>query len=638
MIYGSSKNAEDVRNALRDILRSLPLNIQAPIPIDVEYAIRAIENDKRIVVVSNEEDEDIAKRVYEMDQTEVADLRSQLTHLEQWINQNVPAEKQSAHTGDPVANAISLLMKMKSQELKMDELATMRNGRDRLLNWMNLHVKKSGGIPPGLIARSSTSFDAAISAMDDLLAQIEAAKVESARRQQVIDDLNEQLREHQKTPKKPDEFVHTAPDVDSDNVLLNLLTATLASTAVQSENAYKERGWERFAEAILGNPKLRVSRAPEKPKVQTEPDPTIGIGYDGEVMEPGETYVARRDADGRLRTDRLGDLGQVWVLPEQPEPFERVLEQIAKISAKLDDLTKPKRIQIEDGPVGTFLDGVVHVTDPADLERISRIAQEAQRAKTRFARVSGRVEGIGDAVADEVAYYSTPTASDEVAVHPITESIERAKSEDDLLQSVSDVIAVEFREELTNRAIPAKPNALTQEFALTVAETLMAKGLLRQGPRPGAPDAADWRHEISAALGVLPGSFNYDLKKAKEQIGSLREGARRDREWVVSVSLALGMPPMAQEYTKADAVNKIGELRKDIFTVTKDRAEIRCEPGKLRSIIEDAVLGVMKDAYLREHGYPAGETSERAAQMAVLANQAWYRFAESLVGDEDPHI
>ncbi|AET09926.1 hypothetical protein GoPhGRU1p85 [Gordonia phage GRU1] len=39
---------------------------------------------------------------------------------------------------------------------------------------------------------------------------------------------------------------------------LNLITATLASAAVQSENASRERGWERFAQMVLDNPKLII--------------------------------------------------------------------------------------------------------------------------------------------------------------------------------------------------------------------------------------------------------------------------------------------------------------------------------------------------------------------------------------------
>ncbi|WAA19630.1 hypothetical protein SEA_DALILPOP_3 [Gordonia phage Dalilpop] len=39
---------------------------------------------------------------------------------------------------------------------------------------------------------------------------------------------------------------------------LNLITATLASAAVQSENASHERGWERFAQMVLDNPKLII--------------------------------------------------------------------------------------------------------------------------------------------------------------------------------------------------------------------------------------------------------------------------------------------------------------------------------------------------------------------------------------------
>ncbi|AVD99748.1 hypothetical protein SEA_FLAPPER_3 [Gordonia phage Flapper] len=39
---------------------------------------------------------------------------------------------------------------------------------------------------------------------------------------------------------------------------LNLITATLASAAVQSEKAFKESGWRRFAQRLLDNPKLII--------------------------------------------------------------------------------------------------------------------------------------------------------------------------------------------------------------------------------------------------------------------------------------------------------------------------------------------------------------------------------------------
>ncbi|AYD82091.1 hypothetical protein KNU13_gp03 [Gordonia phage Turuncu] len=55
-----------------------------------------------------------------------------------------------------------------------------------------------------------------------------------------------------------DETLKIPEDAERRETTLNLITATLASAAVQSEKAFRESGWRRFAQWLLDNPKLII--------------------------------------------------------------------------------------------------------------------------------------------------------------------------------------------------------------------------------------------------------------------------------------------------------------------------------------------------------------------------------------------
>ncbi|AXH50284.1 hypothetical protein KNT99_gp04 [Gordonia phage NatB6] len=569
MISGNSvADTDKVREVLRDILQNLPFSFAYPIPPNIELIIDRIASDNRIALFSNEGSDAVSKKAFDGLVEETRDRIQQM-----WADGDdnfFAAREDQVKAANTVTNA---LVRAGAEFGPMDTQIAWRK-----------------------IAQAIVTHARLIVLTVDMLSDEEISAIYTAMSNK---DLRVDVRPWDVVPREELRAEHGRA----------LAARDRATEAL--EKAEKQR-----QEAIDTLARERRTWAAAK--------------------ERDQLLIA--DLNEQIRAYQQYPKPNPFVRYVDDDPFERLLKKVDEVREGVDKILAggemPKRFvagEIPDGPVGTFIDGRVHLAVNPD-------------------GTTGEVT------------FGTPTISDEAA---IAEPQERDRAEDNLIRKVRDVVAAEFERELYDRHT-GSAGTTGFDFGTLIAETLFANDLISvydevdqeaveelvDGETEIVETAIDdridvnrgdrWQNEISMALdGLTPesaGNTAYRLRtsaQAAEEVRKLRDVNRAKAsgdEWRHAIGMALRVKePMALGL--AEATTSIRRLQEDRVTVTKDRVEILGEPGKVRSLVEDAVLGVLKDDYLREHGHSAGKSSERAARMAVMANQAWFRLAENLVDD-----
>ncbi|AYB69721.1 hypothetical protein SEA_KIDNEYBEAN_3 [Gordonia phage KidneyBean] len=574
MISGNSvADTGKVREVLRDILRNLPFSFAYPIPPNIELIVDRIASDNRIALFSNEGSDAVSKKAFSSET---------LTTI---IDQSQPDRIQQMRT----------------------------DGDDNFFAAREDQVKAANTVTNALV-RAAAEFG-------PWKSQVQWRKIAQA------------LVTH------PRLLILTI-DMLSDEEIKEIYTAMGDSKLRVDVRPWDAKEWTEFQveRDRLVSERDRATAAVEKAEKERQ-EAVEALARERRVWENAKRWDKSiiADLDEQIRAYQRHPKPTGPIVADS-DPFERMLKKIDEVREGVDKILAgggmPKRFvagEIPDGPVGTFIDGRVHLAVNPD-------------------GTTGEVT------------FGTPTISDEAA---IAEPQERDRAEDNLIRKVRDVVAAEFERELYDRHT-GSAGTTGFDFGTLIAETLFTNDLISvydevdqeaveelvDGETEIVETAIDdridvnrgdrWQNEISMALdGLTPesaGNTAYRLRtsaQAAEEVRKLRDVNRAKAsgdEWRHAIGMALRVKePMALGL--AEATTSIRRLQEDRVTVTKDRVEILGEPGKVRSLVEDAVLGVLKDDYLREHGHSAGKSSERAARMAVMANQAWFRLAENLVDD-----
>ncbi|WNM69262.1 hypothetical protein SEA_ARTI_3 [Gordonia phage Arti] len=644
MIKGHTpEERKQVSDALRDILQKIPTEYVASLSeTDLNVIIASIASDNRIVLISNEDSDTVAKKAFE-GLVDVDEHRDRVQRMWADGDDNFFAARQDqVKAANTLTNA---LVRAGAEFGPMDTQIAWRK-----------------------IAQAIVTHARLIVLTVDMLSDEEISAIYTAMSNK---DLRVDVRPWDVVPREELRAEHGRALAARDRATEALEKAEKQRQEAIDTLARERRTWAAAKE----RDQLLIADLNEQIRAyQQYPKPNPFVRYVDD--DPFERLLKKVD---------------------------EVREGVDKILAGGE---MPKRFvagEIPDGPVGTFIDGRVHLAVNPDgttgevtfgtptISDEAAIAepQERDRAEDNLIRkvrdvVAAEFErelydrhtgsagttgfDFGTLIAETLFANDLISVYDEVDQEAVEELVD---GETEIVETAIDDRIDVNRGDRWQNEISMALDGLTPESAGNTAYRLRTSAQAAEEVRKLRTKAKldqDWRQQISGALGVRPGEVNFDLDAAVAKVKELKlDGWRwrndvsatlnshsqlelpealdrikklrnvdrakaRGDEWRHAIGKALGMgEPSALGL--AEAVTAILAQQRERFTVDTDRVEIVSEPGKVRSLVEDAVLGVLKDDYLREHGHPAGETSERAARMAVMANQAWFRLAENLLDD-----